>query len=81
MQKIWANSGDSHLMEPRDLFTDNLPSEQAERMPHGVLDPDGTFETNHRRWTVVPAQGALCEAAHGRSGDRFKCSREGTGFE
>ncbi len=45
MQKIWANSGDSHLMEPRDLFTENLPAEQAERMPRSVLDPEGLFET------------------------------------
>ncbi len=43
--KIWANSGDSHLMEPPNVFTDNLPPEQAERMPRSVKDPDGLFET------------------------------------
>src|SRR4051794_35329845 len=43
--KIWANSGDSHLMEPADLFTENLPSAQAERMPLSVKEPDGAFET------------------------------------
>ncbi len=45
MEKIWANSGDSHLMEPPDLFTENLPAEQAERMPRSLKDPDGAFET------------------------------------
>jgi predicted TIM-barrel fold metal-dependent hydrolase len=43
--KIWANSGDSHLMEPLDLFSKNLRAVQAERMPRSVLDPDGKFET------------------------------------
>jgi hypothetical protein len=45
MKKIWANSGDSHLMEPPDLFSRALPPEQAERMPRSVKDPDGTHET------------------------------------
>jgi predicted TIM-barrel fold metal-dependent hydrolase len=43
--KIWANSGDSHLMEPFHLFRENLPSGQAARMPRTELDPDGQFET------------------------------------
>ena len=25
MEKIWACSGDSHFMEPPDLFRENLP--------------------------------------------------------
>jgi predicted TIM-barrel fold metal-dependent hydrolase len=45
MNKIWANSADSHLMEPPDLFSRTLPSEQAERMPRSVKDPDGAYET------------------------------------
>ncbi len=32
-KKIWANSGDSHFMEPPDLFTAGLPPSLAERMP------------------------------------------------
>src|ERR1700730_18328080 len=31
--KIWANSGDSHFVEPDDLFIANLPKRLAERMP------------------------------------------------
>src|SRR5579862_6014228 len=45
--KIWANSGDSHLMEPADLFQTRLPADIAERMPRSVKDPDGAFETVH----------------------------------
>jgi predicted TIM-barrel fold metal-dependent hydrolase len=33
MEKIWANSGDSHILEPESLFTDRLPANLAERMP------------------------------------------------
>jgi predicted TIM-barrel fold metal-dependent hydrolase len=43
--KIWANSGDSHLVEPPDLFSANLPAELAELMPRSVKDPSGDFET------------------------------------
>jgi predicted TIM-barrel fold metal-dependent hydrolase len=43
--KIWANSGDSHLVEPDDLFTASLPKELAERMPRSVKDEDGSHET------------------------------------
>jgi predicted TIM-barrel fold metal-dependent hydrolase len=42
--KIWANSGDSHYMEPNDLYA-NLPPDLAARMPRSVKSPDGTMET------------------------------------
>jgi predicted TIM-barrel fold metal-dependent hydrolase len=42
--KIWANSGDSHYMEPADLYKE-LPPELAERMPRSVKSEDGTMET------------------------------------
>jgi predicted TIM-barrel fold metal-dependent hydrolase len=45
MEKIWANSGDSHFLEPPDLFERYLPADMAERMPKTVKDPDGTMET------------------------------------
>jgi predicted TIM-barrel fold metal-dependent hydrolase len=31
--KIWAHSGDSHLMEPEDLWTSRLPKHLADRAP------------------------------------------------
>ena len=43
-RKLWANSGDSHLSEPRDLF-DRLPEDVRERMPRSVRSEDGTIET------------------------------------
>ncbi len=45
--KIWANSGDSHLVEPDDLFATSLPADLAARMPRSVKDDDGTHETIH----------------------------------
>jgi predicted TIM-barrel fold metal-dependent hydrolase len=45
--KIWANSGDSHLDEPTDLFASELPPALAERMPRSVKDDDGRMETIH----------------------------------
>ena len=36
--KIWANSGDSHVLEPGDLFTARLPTRLAERAPTTVKD-------------------------------------------
>ena len=43
--KIWANSGDSHFLEPPDLFTERMPAALAERMPRSEKSPDGTKET------------------------------------
>ena len=47
MDKIWANSADSHLVEPDDLFTTSLPPAVAARMPRSVKDADGRMETIH----------------------------------
>ncbi len=38
--KMWANSGDSHFLEPFDLWQQILPSEYAERMPRSEIDGD-----------------------------------------
>ena len=45
MGKLWANSGDSHLVEPDDLFETRLPQDLADRMPRSVKDEDGAWET------------------------------------
>ncbi|MCU1401463.1 MAG: hypothetical protein JWN62_4572 [Acidimicrobiales bacterium] len=42
--KIWANSGDSHIIEPPDLFN-SLPADIRDLMPRSVKDPSGDFET------------------------------------
>ncbi|HUZ10863.1 MAG TPA: amidohydrolase family protein [Acidimicrobiales bacterium] len=46
MGKIWANSGDSHFIEPAEAWQ-SLPSALAERMPRSERDPDGEHETVH----------------------------------
>src|SRR5260370_14946641 len=33
MTKIWANSGDSHVLEPDDLWRQALPERLAQRAP------------------------------------------------
>jgi predicted TIM-barrel fold metal-dependent hydrolase len=44
-EKIWANSGDSHFMEPDDLWRANLPGRLADLVPRAEKDPDGLWET------------------------------------
>lgn len=43
---LWANSADSHLIEPPDLFK-SLPKRVRERLPRSEKDPSGSFETIH----------------------------------
>jgi len=45
MTKIWANSGDSHFLEPDDLWQSRLPKRLAELCPRSERDPDGEYET------------------------------------
>jgi predicted TIM-barrel fold metal-dependent hydrolase len=47
MDKIWAHSGDSHFLEPDDLWTSALPAKLAELMPRSERDADGKWETVH----------------------------------
>jgi predicted TIM-barrel fold metal-dependent hydrolase len=44
-QKLWANSGDSHFLEPEDLWQKHLPKHLAELCPRAEKDPDGQWET------------------------------------
>jgi len=41
---IWTNSGDSHCIEPPNLFRERMPVHFAERMPHSEWK-DGTIVT------------------------------------
>src|SRR3954462_16000533 len=53
--KIWAHSGDSHFLEPEDLWNTILPARQAARMPRSekigddeeIVHVDG--ESFHRK--------------------------------
>jgi predicted TIM-barrel fold metal-dependent hydrolase len=74
--KIWANSGDSHFLEPDDLWTANLTPEYAELVPRSEKDPDGEWETVHvdgqsfRRKLPSPAALGFYEASHRPAGAR-----------
>ncbi|EUA23227.1 amidohydrolase 2 domain protein [Mycobacterium xenopi 4042] len=41
MTKIWTNSGDSHFLEPDDLWQSRLPKRLAELTPRAEKDPMG----------------------------------------
>ena len=43
--KLWANSGDSHFIEPEDLWRSRLPKRLAELVPRSEKDPDGKWES------------------------------------
>jgi predicted TIM-barrel fold metal-dependent hydrolase len=42
VNKIWANSGDSHILEPADIWTEAMPAELADRMPRVERRDDAT---------------------------------------
>lgn len=44
--KLWANSGDSHLTEPFDIWN-GLPDDLRELMPRSERNADNTVETIH----------------------------------
>ena len=76
MSMIWANSGDSHFLEPADLWRTSLPGELAELMPRSVVDDDGLHEIVHvdgqtfRRRLPGAAQTEFYEASHRPPGAR-----------
>ncbi|MBH0118418.1 amidohydrolase family protein [Rhodococcus sp. CX] len=45
--KLWASSGDSHFLEPEDLWRSRLPKRLSELVPRSVKHPDGKWETVH----------------------------------
>jgi predicted TIM-barrel fold metal-dependent hydrolase len=47
MEKIWANSADSHFLEPEDLWRKNLPPRLANLVPRSERDANGHWETVH----------------------------------
>jgi predicted TIM-barrel fold metal-dependent hydrolase len=81
MDKIWANSGDSHFLEPEDLWRTSLPADLAALMPHSVKDADGEWETVHvdgrsfRRKLPGAAQAEFLEASSRAPGARDMVKR------
>lgn len=76
MEKIWANSGDSHFLEPEELWRDSLPPRLAELVPRSERDPDGEWETVHidgmsfRRKLPTGRNKEFLEATHRAPGAR-----------
>jgi predicted TIM-barrel fold metal-dependent hydrolase len=81
MAKIWANSGDSHFLEPDDLWSSSLPPKLADRVPRAEKDPDGKWETvyvdgqSFRRKMPSAAAQEFHEAAHRAPGARDASKR------
>jgi len=76
VQKIWANSGDSHFLEPEDLWRESLPPRLAELVPRAEKDADGEWETVHidgmsfRRKLPTGKTAEFLEATHRAPGAR-----------
>ena len=66
MAKIWAHSGDSHFLEPEDLFQQILPAPLAERMPWS--ERDGDDEIVHVDGKTLPPQAAEARHEEGQGG-------------
>ena len=74
--KLWANSGDSHFLEPEDLWRSRLPKRLAELVPRAEKDPDGKWESIYvdgqvfRRQLPSPAQEEFTHATVAAAGSR-----------
>jgi predicted TIM-barrel fold metal-dependent hydrolase len=74
--KLWANSGDSHFIEPADLWQSRLPKRLAELVPRTEKDPDGRWETIYvdgrtfRRQLPSVAQQEFMQATVAAAGSR-----------
>jgi predicted TIM-barrel fold metal-dependent hydrolase len=67
-EKIWANSGDSHFLEPADLWHQIMPKAQADRMPRTrmISENEELVEVDGKSFTrllpkVMTAKGATGE--------------------
>jgi len=77
--KIWANSGDSHVMEPPGLWAERMSADLAARMPRvepvdersGLLHVDGRTFKRRKQWNPEFSEEELARAgqlARGREG-------------
>ena len=79
--KIWAHSGDSHFLEPADLWHQILPKAQADRMPRTerIADTEERVTVDGKSFTrklpkIMTAKGAtgetIAEMSHRPPGAR-----------
>jgi predicted TIM-barrel fold metal-dependent hydrolase len=80
-EKIWANSGDSHFLEPADLWHQILPKPLADRMPRTrmISDEEELVEVDGKSFTrripkIMTAKGetgeTIAEMSHRPPGSR-----------
>jgi predicted TIM-barrel fold metal-dependent hydrolase len=80
-EKIWAHSGDSHFLEPSDLWHQILPKAQADRMPwiEMIADDEERVHVDGKSFTrplpkIMTAKGAtgetIAEMSHRPPGAR-----------
>jgi predicted TIM-barrel fold metal-dependent hydrolase len=80
-EKIWANSGDSHFLEPADLWHQILPKPLADRMPRTrmISDEEELVEVDGKSFTrripkLMTAKGetgeTIAEMSHRPPGSR-----------
>jgi hypothetical protein len=74
--KLWANSADSHFIEPADVWRSRLPKRLADLVPRSEKDPDGLWESIYvdgqafRRRLPSIAQAEFFEATVAAAGAR-----------
>ena len=61
-QKIWTDSGDSHFLEPADLWQQILPRRQADRMPRSEVDRRQRGAGDRRREELYPTTPKISRA-------------------
>lgn len=67
--KIWADSGDSHFLEPADLWHQIMPKAQADRMPRTRMigDDEALVEVDGKSFTrKIPSVGCAWSPVSGR---------------
>jgi predicted TIM-barrel fold metal-dependent hydrolase len=83
MDKIWVHSGDSHFLEPDDVWSARLPKAMADLTPKSQKDPDGEWETvsvdgqTFRRKLPSSAAVQFLEESHKPQGVRDPVARLG----
>jgi predicted TIM-barrel fold metal-dependent hydrolase len=83
MEKIWVHSGDSHFLEPEDVWTSRLPKGLADLTPKSQKDADGEWETvsvdeqTFRRKLPSSAAVQFLEESHKPQGVRDPVARLG----
>jgi predicted TIM-barrel fold metal-dependent hydrolase len=83
MEKIWVHSGDSHFLEPEDVWSSRLPKALADLTPKSEKDPDGEWETvsvdgqTFRRKLPSSAAVQFMEESHKPKGVRDPVARLG----